>query len=342
MYRIAIVGCGNVSQGHIQAWRERADVQIVLLVDPATELAEERREQQQLDPATPIVADYRDALMAAEVDIVDICSPSDCHAEQIAAALEAGKHIVTEKPTGYNLEECRMLRYYRRRFPEPKVAVAYSLRYYPVNMEIKRLLTAGAIGRIISAQFAWNHGHDLEAPPPQPPSMVGSLCDRGGRYIPGSEACGPTHIFDLARYFIGDPREVFAYRGGHGVHALATFTDAVVASMQAGTTSSQGLATPVVCVLHGTGGSIHAGLDKQGAYTGIICDHDGPRPLSASPEAGHGDTTRTANIIAAIGHDEPLICDLEDGIRTSEMLHALWDSHTLGIRVPVHSVNKTG
>jgi predicted dehydrogenase len=341
VHRVAIIGCGAVSQGHIHAWKARDDARVVLLADPATELAEERRAQQELDPTTPIVADWREAL-TADVDLVDICSPSHCHTEQIAAALEAGKHVVTEKPTGYNLEECRFLRYARQRFPEPKVAVAYSLRYYPVNMEIKRLLSLGVIGEVISAHLAWNHPHDFAAPPADPPSMVGRLCDRGGRPIPGSEACGPTHVFDLARYFMGEPREVFAYHGRHGVHALGDFGDDVVASMQAGTVSSLGVRAAAVCVLYGTGGSIHGGLDEHGAYSGIISDQDGPRPIEASPEAGHGDTIRTANIIAAIERDEPLICDLEDGIRTSEMLHALWDSYTLGIRVPVHAAGKTG
>ena len=61
-----------------------------------------------------------------------------------------------------------------------------------------------------------------------------------------------------------------------------------------------------------------------------------------STDTSHGDATRTRNFLNAIAHDEPLICSLEDGIRTSELLHALWDSHTLEIRVPVHRVGKIG
>jgi len=64
--------------------------------------------------------------------------------------------------------------------------------------------------------------------------------------------------------------------------------------------------------------------------------------FDVSPETGHGDDLRTANILAAIREDAPLICDLEDGIRTSEFLHAIRDSYTLGIRVPIHQANKTG
>ena len=47
-------------------------------------------------------------------------------------------------------------------------------------------------------------------------------------------------------------------------------------------------------------------------------------------------------MLGAILRDEPLICPLEDGIRSSEFLHAIWNSYNLGIRVPMHRANKTG
>jgi len=59
-------------------------------------------------------------------------------------------------------------------------------------------------------------------------------------------------------------------------------------------------------------------------------------------DTSHGDATRTRNFLNAIERGEPLICSLEDGIRTSELLHAIWDSHSLEIRVPVHRVGKSG
>jgi len=83
-------------------------------------------------------------------------------------------------------------------------------------------------------------------------------------------------------------------------------------------------------------------MNRKGEYTGTIADRDGQAAIDASKEAGHGDGTRTENMINAIREDEPLICSLEDGIRTSEFLDALWDSYNLGIRVPVHRSGKTG
>jgi predicted dehydrogenase len=340
--KVAIIGCGKVSRGHIKAWRDREDAEIVMLVDAARSNAEETREATDLSADTPISEDYHEALASDEVGLVDICTPSYCHAQEVADALAAGKHIVTEKPTGYNLEECRFLRYWRWKCPEPKVAVAYSLRYYPVNIEVKRLLGEGAIGEVFAGQFAWNHPFDPDKLGQPREDMVGYLCDKGGRYIPGSEACGPTHVFDMARYFMGEPTEVFAYRRPFSIYALATFEGEATAGMRAGSTSDRGLRNPTVAIVQGTEGTIVTSMSKDNKYTGVICDADGERVIDASPEAGHGDATRTENILAAIREDAPLICDLEDGIRSSEFLHALWDSYTLGIRVPIHQANKTG
>lgn len=344
--KVAIIGCGNVSRGHIRAWQRHPQTEVGMLCDLSQELAAERREELELPEATPISTRFEDTLERGDIDIVDICTPSHLHTRQIIAALQAGKHIVTEKPTGYTLEECRLLRYHRMLHPGPKVAVAYSLRYYPVNVAVKRLVDGGAIGEVIAGQFTWNHpmhGEPVEEGIARRSAPgYGMLSDLGGRYIPSSEAAGPTHVFDLARYFMGDPEEVFAYRRRWGITAIATFAGGAACTMVAGVSPPQGLRNPTVAVLQGTEGTIHTVMNQRGEYTGVIADADGERPIEAGSDTGHGDRTRTENIVGAILRDEPLICPLEEGIATSEFLHALWDSYTLGIRVPVHRAGKTG
>ncbi|MGC9318654.1 MAG: Gfo/Idh/MocA family protein [Armatimonadota bacterium] len=340
--KVAIIGCGNVSRGHIRAWQRHPQTEVGMLCDLSEELAAERREELELPEATPISTRFQDALERDDIDIVDICTPSHLHTRQIIAALQAGKHIVTEKPTGYTLEECRELRYHRLQHPEPKVAVAYSLRYYPVNVEVRRLVDAGAIGEIFAGQFTWNHPHRSASTSDRPAPGYGLLADLGGTYIPSSEACGPTHVFDLARYMMGDPEEVFAYRRRYGVTAVAVFEGGGACTMIAGRSPAEGLRNPTVVCLQGTKGTIHTLMNQRGEYTGVIADADGERAIEAGSDTGHGDHTRTENIVGAILRDEPLIAPLEEGIATSELLHAIWDSYTLGIRVPVHRAGKTG
>ena len=313
-----------------------------MLVDVEPSLARSTREEMGLAESTPISQRYEEALESQEIEVVDICTPSHLHADQIIAGLAAGKHIVTEKPTGYSLEECRKLSFHRVKYPEPKVAVAYSLRYYPVNMAVRKLVDEGRIGEPISGQFTWNHPFDPEKREERRARVTGVLADKGGRYIPGSEACGPTHVFDLARYMLGEVEEVFAYKKSFGTYALAVFESGAVCTLTAATSSSWGSRNPTVLCIQGTEGTIHTVMNKSGQYTGTIAERAGETQIEASPETGHGDTTRTANVIDAIKRAEPLICPLEEGIKTSEFLHALWDSHNLGIRVPVHRSAKTG
>jgi len=344
--KLAIIGCGKVARGHIRAWQDQPEAQITMLVDVAEELACATRDELGFPADIPIAADYHDALARDDIDLVDICTPSHLHTEQVIAALAAGKHIVTEKPTGYTLEECRLLRYHRMLHPEPKVAVAYSLRYYPVNVAVRRLVDEGALGAIIAGQFTWNHpmhGEAVEEGIARRQAMgYGMISDLGGRYIPSSEAAGPTHVFDLARYFMGDADEVFAYRRRWGITAIATFEGGGACTMVAGVSPQKGSRNPTVAVLQGTQGTIHTVMNQRNEYTGTIADAEGERAIEAGSDTGHGDRTRTENILGAILRDEPLICPLEDSIATSEFLHALWDSHNLGIRVPVHRAGKTG
>jgi len=353
---VAVVGCGNVSSGHIKAWcdeKERAE--IVALVDVVKEFAEERKEQYALDSIT-IHADLNEVLCRDDVDVVDICTPSHLHAEQIAAAMEAGKHVITEKPTGYNPEECRKLRWHAQRCPDVKVAVAYSLRYYPLNVRVRQLVRERAIGRILFAEAAHNHPRDFSHdsdPDTQPRPLRGkksAIADKGGEYIPSSEMCGPTHVFDLMRYLLGEVRDVFAFREPCGTFALMRFQCGALGKATAATASDRGIATPHVLCIQGTEGSIftqneyqYSDKGKVRGYNGYIVTGGQQRRVNVDgTDTSHGDAARTRNFLNAIRDDEPLICSLEDGIRSSELLHAIWDSHNLEIRVPVHQAGKSG
>ncbi|MEW6357920.1 MAG: Gfo/Idh/MocA family oxidoreductase [Planctomycetota bacterium] len=348
--RVAVIGCGNVSAGHIRAWRAEQDrAEIVALVDVQEDFARGRKDEFDLTGAE-VYANYEDILTRDNVDVVDICTPSHLHAEQIAAAMEAGKHVVTEKPTGYNPEECRRLRWHAQRRPDLKVAVAYSLRYYPLNIRVRELVQGGAIGRILFAEGSHNHPHDFSSEAGEDPWQARWIADKGGRYIPSSEMTGPTHVFDLMRYLFGEVRDVFAFRETCGTFALLRFQSGCIGKATAANASKKGIATPHVLCIQGAEGTIftqneHQYTDKGAVkgYNGYIVTDGKPKRIDvADADTSHGDRTRTRNVLNAIENDEPLICSLEDGIRTSELLHALWDSHNLEIRVPVHRAGKSG
>jgi len=341
---VAIIGCGSVAHGHIRAWKTNTKAKVAMLVDLEMSLVRKIIDDLELDEKIPASRNYEDALKSEEIDIVDICTPSHLHTMQIIDALTAKKHIVVEKPTGYNLEECRKLKFYLHKYPESKAAVAYSLRYYPLNIAVKKLMVEGRIGEPIYGQFTWNHSHRLDRSRRRRRPYKRKFADRGGHYIAGSEASRTTHIFDLSRYMFGEVEEVFAYKGRkiYGTYAVAIFENGATALLTSSIASKLGLRNPTVVSIQGTKGTINTGMTKKREYIGELIAKDKVSTIKASKETGHGDRVRTENIINAIQKNAPLIAPLEDGIRTSEFLHAIWDSYTLGIRIPMHVSEPTG
>ena len=346
--RIAVVGCGNVSQGHIQGWLKQSErAEVVALVDIVLKSAEDRREQFKLTNAN-VYTDWHEVILREDVDVINICTQGHLHAELIIAALEAGKHVMTEKPTGWNLEECRKLRWYAQKYPHLKVGVGYSLRYYPLNIKVRELVRSEAIGRIMYMEASHNHpgdcGHIFDA------AHSPQLSDRSGYYIPGSEMTGTTHVFDLMRYILGEVKEVFAFQESFGTFVIMRLLNGAVAKVTSATASNQGIATPHVLCIQGTEGTIFTQNTYQKGdawsvpgYHGYMVKDKDQKPIEVSDkDTGHGDSTRTLNFLDAVQKGVTLIAPLEDAVGTSELLHAIWDSHSLEIRVPVHQLGKTG
>jgi predicted dehydrogenase len=351
--RIAVAGCGNVSRGHVRGWLgEPQRARIVALVDSAPLQAEALRARFEL-PDVDIMTNFDDVLARGDVDAVDLCTPGHLHAEQITAALQAGKHVLTEKPTGYTLEECRRLRWFARRHPQLQVGVGYSLRYYPLNIRVRQLLHEGVVGEILSIEATHNHPSNLAAELDDAGlagERVGarSLSDSGGHYLPSSELTRSTHIFDFMRYIGGEVRDVFAFSHHAGTFALMRFESGSIGKATAGVASDEGLASPHVLSVQGTRGTLFTQNNRVtsawgGGYQGYLVTQGKQVPIQvAESDTGHGDVNRTRNFLDAVFDGTPLIAPLEDSVGTSELLHALWLSHNLEVRVPVHRAHKTG
>ena len=346
--RIAVIGCGNVSGGHIAGWLKHPDrAEVIALVDVERKAAESRREHYKLADAD-LYTDWQEAVAREDVDVINLCTQGHVRTEPIAAAMEAGKHVMAEKPIGWTMEECRNLRWYAQRYPDLKVAVAYSLRYYPLNIRVRELIRSGAIGRVMYLEASHNHPHDCRAyfDSPEEPR----LSDSYGHYVPGSEMTGATHAFDLMRYMLGEVKDVFAFREPFGAFALMRFRNGAVGKTTAGMAPEQGIATPHVLCVQGTEGTIFTQNTYQEGdawsvpgYHGYIVRDKVQEPIEVSTkDTGHGDRTRTLNFLDAVQKGGPLIAPLEDAVGTSEMLHAICESHDLEIRVPVHRRGKTG
>jgi len=101
----------------------------------------------------PFVFDYRDVLKRTDVEAVDIAVPYNLNYEITLAALEAGKHVIVEKPLAHDLAEAHRMLELDRRYPQVKM-VAENFRYHPAFLRLRALMGDGAIGEPLS--IFWN------------------------------------------------------------------------------------------------------------------------------------------------------------------------------------------
>ncbi|MEY8375113.1 Gfo/Idh/MocA family oxidoreductase [Lachnospiraceae bacterium 56-18] len=95
---------------------------------------------------TDVYEDYREMLARADIDAVAIVTTSGEHCWQIAAALDAGKHVFTDKPLGVTVEECRLAEAAVERHPESVFFLGFMRRYDPSYAYAKKKIEEGVIG----------------------------------------------------------------------------------------------------------------------------------------------------------------------------------------------------
>ncbi|GHH43123.1 Gfo/Idh/MocA family protein [Streptomyces candidus] len=145
--------------------------------------------------------DWRALIARDDVHIVDICTPGDSHAEIAIAALEAGKHVLCEKPLANTVEEAQSMVLAARRARErgQLAMVGFNYRRVPALSYARRLVAEGRIGPIRHVRVCYLQ--DWLVDPDAP------LTWRLQRDRAGSGALGDlgAHIVDLAQYLTGEP-----------------------------------------------------------------------------------------------------------------------------------------
>jgi predicted dehydrogenase len=128
---------------------------------------------------TQVTNDYRALLDNPAVEAVYIAVPHHLHAEFYTAALEAGKHLMGEKPFGIDLETNTAIMAAVRRHPHCLVRCASQFVFFPAVQRIGRMIEAGAFGQIIEVNTGFLHGSDLN---PQKPINWKRMIEYNGAY----------------------------------------------------------------------------------------------------------------------------------------------------------------
>lgn len=142
---VAVVGTGFIGPAHIEALRRIPNVEVAALVEVNQELAEEKAALLGIPKAML----FENMLKDSAIQSVHICTPNFLHFSQAKAVLEAGKHVICEKPLATKLEEAEELVTLAKSKGLVN-AVHFNLRYYPMVRQMKTLRESGELGDIYS------------------------------------------------------------------------------------------------------------------------------------------------------------------------------------------------
>lgn len=197
---VGIIGCGRVCETrHLPALAGLSRARVVAVADSDSERRERVGDRFRI-PAR--YADYRDLLERPEVGVVAVCLPATLHCEAALAVLEAGKHLLIEKPLALSLEDCdRILAQSER--SRVKAMVGFSMRWHRHVRRAKELLESGVLGTDLILQTTFTSGFRFQDDVP----AWRKRRDQGGGVI---FEMG-VHHFDLWRFLLGrSVEEVFA------------------------------------------------------------------------------------------------------------------------------------
>ncbi|CAN7674432.1 Gfo/Idh/MocA family oxidoreductase [Paenibacillus sp. LjRoot153] len=150
-YRIAIIGCGGIATGkHMPSLSKLDNVEMVAFCDIVSEKAQEAAAKFGKGEAR-VYEDYREVLQDSSIDIVHVCTPNDSHAEITIAALEAGKHVMSEKPMAKTAADARRMVEAAKRTGK-KLTVGYNNRFRGDSQHLHKLCSEGELGEIYFAK----------------------------------------------------------------------------------------------------------------------------------------------------------------------------------------------
>ena len=343
---IAMIGGGFMGKAHSLAyaampmffWPSPARPIKKIIVDVTDDLARTAAERYSWDGYS---SSWRDVVNDPGIDVIDIATPNNLHAEIAIAAAEAGKHIICEKPLAPTASEARRM-YEAAKKAGVVTAVAFNYRRTPAVALAKKYIDEGAIGSILN--FRGTYLQDWSADPNSPLSW------RFQKDIAGSGAVGDigSHVVDLARYLVGEISEVtslvsnfipnrplqsggFDALGGSATSdgprgavdvddeamSLIKFRNGAVGSLEA-TRNAWGRNNYITFEIHGTEGSIFFNYENrdelQVAFKNDLADRRGFRTVYTGPNTPYGQSLWPIPALG-IGYGETKIIESHDFLK---------------------------
>ena len=149
--KAGVIGTGFIGPAHIEALRRLGFVDIVGLAECSDEMAREKADALHIPES---YGDYRALLDDKAVQVIHICSPNYLHYDMAKAALEAGKHVVCEKPLAISVDQARDLVHIAEKTGLVN-AINFNVRYYPLMRQVKTMVAKGDLGEIFAVHGSY-------------------------------------------------------------------------------------------------------------------------------------------------------------------------------------------
>jgi len=357
----AIVGCGVIGRTHVESVLSFSELALVALIDPVRARADALADEVEARTgARPPVFASIDDLVAASVPVrlVVIGTPSGLHVEQGVAALEAGAHVIIEKPLDVDLVRARRLAEAARAHSGQVCTIISQHRFDPASRIVHDAIEAGGFGRLTSAVATvpwWRSQAYYDSG-----DWRGTWALDGG----GALMNQGVHTLDLLLWFLGRPVSVsaeFALLAHEGVEvedtvvATITFESGALAVLHATTAGYPGLA--VRLQVQGSAGS--AVIDSDELEYIHVADPSGANDMGlqgggnqvgrydAEPANGVPvDATQSAtgherqyrDLLDAVAEGRDPIVTVDEALFTLATVRAVYASATTGRKVAIDDV----
>ena len=327
---VGVIGLG-MGRAHLEgAIKYGASVGLICDTNPAK--LKEWGEKNNI-PEEKWTTDWHDIVNNKEINAVIIATPDQQHREQVVACLEAGKHIMCEKPLALTREDIEAMVKAVEAHPECKFMIGQICRFTPAFVQAKKYIDEGKVGDLyyVESEYAHDYQHMFEANPtnwrsdPVRNGVVGGGC----------------HAVDLLRWLVGsDPYEIYA----HGTHkllpyvkyddanlAILKFPNEVMGKVFVSTGCKRDY-TMRTCI-YGTKGTLvfDNRSENMTVYFADEEGHGAGTPVTVPVEINNHNATAEFKVFAdALVNDTPIATTVYEGAKTVAACLAIIESSKTG------------
>lgn len=152
--KIAVIGCGSIAQNrHLPEYAAEEGVAIIAVCD----IVKERADVTAATYNAAACYDYKELLKNPEIDAVSVCLPNYLHAPVTVDALNAGKHVLCEKPMATSSEEADAMIQASSKHAK-KLMIGHNQRFVASHQKAKQLIENGELGKVYSFRTTFGHG----------------------------------------------------------------------------------------------------------------------------------------------------------------------------------------